>query len=371
MLNLAQYFECHPGALRHLRLRHKRLGLVVFLVICLVFFAKEYQLLSEHGDSQLAAVVHGKAAMRHQFNYNEHHTDKEDDEIVMLKAQLGYLKKKLAGLGKSVDVNDPSLPIIYVITPTHTRPEQKAEMVRVSQTFLLVPNLHWIVVEDSKMKTDLVGNLLAKSGLSFTHLNVETPPESKLTEKDPHWLKPRGVIQRNEALHFLRDKFRDSKTTNGVIYFADDDNTYHTQLFEEMRSTQGVSVWPVGLAGGLMLERPKMGQSPSGDGKQVVVGWDVSWSPHRPFAIDMAGFAVNLQLFLTRPKAKFAYRVKRGHQESEFLRHLVSDLKELEPKADLCTKVYVWHTRTEKVNLVQEQKRKTMNLPASNLNIEV
>ena len=22
---------------------------------------------------------------------------------------------------------------------------------------------------------------------------------------------------------------------------------------------------------------------------QVVVGWDVSWSPHRPFAIDMAG----------------------------------------------------------------------------------
>jgi hypothetical protein len=31
--------------------------------------------------------------------------------------------------------------------------EQKAELVRVSQSFLLVPNLHWIVVEDSKNKT--------------------------------------------------------------------------------------------------------------------------------------------------------------------------------------------------------------------------
>lgn len=48
-----------------------------------------------------------------------------------------------------------------------------------------------------------------------------------MTEKDPHWLKPRGVIQRNEALHWLRDKFRDepNKKANGVIYFADDDNT--------------------------------------------------------------------------------------------------------------------------------------------------
>jgi len=41
-------------------------------------------------------------------------------------------------------------------------------------------------------------------------------------------LKPRGVIQRNEALHWLRDQFRDEsglRKPNGVIYFADDDNT--------------------------------------------------------------------------------------------------------------------------------------------------
>ena len=43
-----------------------------------------------------------------------------------------------------------------------------------------------------------------------------------------------------------------------MVYFADDDNTYSTELFEEMRTTKKVSVWPVGLVGGLMVERPKV-----------------------------------------------------------------------------------------------------------------
>ena len=33
----------------------------------------------------------------------------------------------------------------------------------------------------------------------------------------------------------------------GVIYFADDDNTYSLDIFEEMRTTKTVSVWPVGI----------------------------------------------------------------------------------------------------------------------------
>ena len=51
-----------------------------------------------------------------------------------------------------------------------------------------------------------------------------------------------------------------------------------------------------------------------------MVGWDVGWNPERPFALDMAGFAVNLQLLLSRPEAKFSFYVKRGHQETELLR---------------------------------------------------
>lgn len=49
-----------------------------------------------------------------------------------------------------------------------------------------------------------------------------------------------------------------------------------------MRSTQGVSVWPVGFVGGRAYERPLV----SG-GK--VVGWYTGWRPDRPFATDMAG----------------------------------------------------------------------------------
>ena len=160
------------------------------------------------------------------------------------------------------------------------------------------------------------------------------------------------------------------QNSGGVLYFADDDNTYSMKLFEEMRHTKGVSVWPVGLVGGLMVEKPKI-ELDKTTNLNIVTGWDVAWKPERPFALDMAGFAVNVQLFLDKPKAKFAYSVKRGYQESEFLRHLDVELKELEPKADMCTKVYVWHTRTEKVDTKMETKRKSLILPPSNMGIQV
>ena len=156
----------------------------------------------------------------------------------------------------------------------------------------------------------------------------------------------------------------------GVLYFADDDNTYTVKLFEEMRHTKRVSVWPVGIVGGLMVEKPKVEWNKHEHSK-VVIGWDVAWKPERPFAMDMAGFAVNVQLFLDRPKAKFAYRVKRGYQESEFLGHLNIELKDLEPKAEMCSKVYVWHTRAEKPELKMEKKRQSLLLPPSNMGMEV
>lgn len=61
----------------------------------------------------------------------------------------------------------------------------------------------------------------------------------------------------------------------------------------------------------------------------------------------MAGFAINLNLILTNKNANFSYKMAKGYQESEFLGYFVTK-EELEPLADNCTKVYVWHTRTEK-----------------------
>lgn len=124
-------------------------------------------------------------------------------------------------------------PTIYAITPTFTRPVQKAELTRLSQTFLLVPNFHWIIVEDSPHKTPLVSNFLATSGLTYTHLIAPTPTHHKLGKNDPNWKKPRGVEQRNTALKWIRNNLNESH--NGVVFFADDDNTYSRFLFKEVR----------------------------------------------------------------------------------------------------------------------------------------
>ncbi|OXU26857.1 hypothetical protein TSAR_016615 [Trichomalopsis sarcophagae] len=230
-------------------------------------------------------------------------------------------------------------PTIYAITPTFTRPVQKAELTRLSQTFLLVPNFHWIVVEDSIKKTPLVTNLLASSGLTYTHINAPTPPHYKLGKNDPNWKKPRGVEQRNAALRWIRNNLNESH--NGVIYFADDDNTYSRFLFKEIAKVKRVGVWPVGLVGGLMVERPICDKA---TGK--VTGFNAVWKPDRPFPIDMAGFGINLKVILEKKDALFAYEIQSGFQESEILKQ-VTHRDELEGLADGCSKVYVWHTRTQ------------------------
>lgn len=137
-----------------------------------------------------------------------------------------------ADMVKRLTKNTQERPVIFAITPTFARPVQKAELTRLSQTFLLVPNFHWIIVEDAPQRTPLVTNLLRDSGLVYTHLAAPTQKEYKLGRNDPNWKKPRGVDQRNAALKWLRDNY--NETYKGVVFFADDDNTYSVKLFNEV-----------------------------------------------------------------------------------------------------------------------------------------
>ncbi|XP_072534210.1 galactosylgalactosylxylosylprotein 3-beta-glucuronosyltransferase 2 [Salminus brasiliensis] len=236
----------------------------------------------------------------------------------------------------------PPPPLIYAVTPTYSRAVQKAELTRLANTFRQVPRFHWVVVEDAGARTELVARFLARCGVPYTHLHALTPRRFKRSGM------PRATEQRNAALGWLRT--HRATREPGVLFFADDDNTYSLELFEEMRSTRGVSVWPVGLVGGRRYERPIVE-----NGK--VVGWYTGWRADRPFAIDMAGFAVNLQVILANPRALFKRRgAKPGMQESDFLKQ-ITKVEDLEPKAKNCTQVLVWHTRTEKVNLGNEPKR--------------
>ncbi|XP_073945832.1 galactosylgalactosylxylosylprotein 3-beta-glucuronosyltransferase I-like [Choristoneura fumiferana] len=245
------------------------------------------------------------------------------------------------------------LPTIYGITPTYSRLAQKADLTRLSQTLMLVKNFHWIVIEDSEKKTKLVENLLKESTIKYTHLNVKTNKAKHSTAS--------GVEQRNLALDWLRKYLQTPEGAPGVVFFMDDDNTYSLKVFEEMRKVKRVGVWPVGIVGGMRVERPLVT-----DGK--VSGFSALWKPYRPFPLDMAGFAINATLFLDYPEAKFSRKVQSGFQESEILKYFAT-VKDLEPLADNCTKVYVWHTRTQKMAILNPKKLK--HPPINDDHIEV
>ncbi|XP_063828652.1 galactosylgalactosylxylosylprotein 3-beta-glucuronosyltransferase I-like [Ostrinia nubilalis] len=245
------------------------------------------------------------------------------------------------------------LPTIYGITPTYARLAQKADLTRLSQTLMLVKNFHWIVIEDSETKTKLVENLLRESTLKYTHLNVKTHKAKHSTAS--------GVEQRNVALEWLREHLAKIEDKRGVVYFMDDDNTYSLKVFDEMRKVKKVGVWPVGIVGGMRVEMPLVK-----DGK--VTGYNAAWKPFRPFPIDMAGFAINATLFLDVPTAKFSRKVQSGFQESEILKYFTTN-SELEPLADNCTKVYVWHTRTQKPSILNPKKLKTPITPDDDIEV--
>lgn len=60
---------------------------------------------------------------------------------------------------------------------------------RLSHVFRLVPNLFWIVVEDAKITTKLVKNVIDVANLTQRSvlLHALTPPEYKLKEKARHY----------------------------------------------------------------------------------------------------------------------------------------------------------------------------------------
>lgn len=101
----------------------------------------------------------------------------------------------------------------------------------------------------------------------------------------------------------------------------------------QMRYTRKVSTWPVGLAGELPWE------GCVGDGRGGVKRFWVAFKPDRLFPVDMAGFAMNLQLLVDRPAAVFSYNASIGMQESLFLEKLGVRLADIESKADDCQRV--------------------------------
>lgn len=63
---------------------------------------------------------------------------------------------------------------------------------------------------------------------------------------------PRGVANRRAAINWIRQNGKKP----GVMYFGDDDNTFDLRLFNEIRYTNRVSMFPVGLIGQYSISSP-------------------------------------------------------------------------------------------------------------------
>ncbi|XP_046746107.1 galactosylgalactosylxylosylprotein 3-beta-glucuronosyltransferase P [Diprion similis] len=220
---------------------------------------------------------------------------------------------------------------LYIITPTYRRPEQIPELTRMAHTLMLVKNIHWLVIEDAHTATQQVTDLLQRTGLKYEHLVAPMPEQYK----KKNGAKPRGVSNRNRGLQWIR-----ANATNGVFYFADDDNTYDIKLFDEIRTTRKVSMWPVGLCTKFGLSTPIVK-----NGK--FIGFYDGWMAGRKFPVDMAGFAVSVKFLLARPKASMPFRP--GYEEDGFLKSLAPfNPSEIELLAENCSQVLAWHTQTKK-----------------------
>ncbi|XP_071872465.1 glucuronyltransferase P [Bombus fervidus] len=230
----------------------------------------------------------------------------------------------------SMKLNKTPEPL-YIITPTYRRPEQIPELTRMSHTLMLVKNIYWLVIEDATVATKQVTRLLERTGLKFEHLTAPMPEKYKQKKG----AKPRGVSNRNRGLQWIR-----ANATNGVFYFADDDNTYDIALFDEIRKTKRVSMFPVGLCTKFGLSSPIIKN-------EKFVGFYDGWIAGRKFPVDMAGFAVSVKFLLQRPNASMPF--KAGYEEDGFLKSLAPfEPKDIEFLADNCTKVLAWHTQTKK-----------------------
>lgn len=168
-------------------------------------------------------------------------------------------------------------------------------------------------------------DLLLRTNIPFVQLLGPRPP----THMDKR--SGRGVSNRLKAFQWLRENYNNTGQP-GVIYLADDDNAYDIRIFDEIRNTQIVSMFPVGLIARAGLSSPIVSKN---TGK--IIGFHDPFIGRRKFAVDMAGFAVNLQYFLKHEKATMPYKV--GYEEDYFLRSLEVKIWELEPKANNCTKV--------------------------------
>jgi hypothetical protein len=117
--------------------------------------------------------------------------------------------------------------------------------------------------------------------------------------------------------------------------------TLSARLIEGIRYTKGVGIFGVGFRSQALYTRCKVDPQ---TGK--ITGMTSKWYvPGENVAMDMAGFCAHSDL-IKEKKARFRSNSPNGRIEHVFLKQLVSDVSEMEPLLDNCTRIYAWHVQT-------------------------
>lgn len=252
--------------------------------------------------------------------------------------QLGERK-----LEKSVEFVDRKE--VIVVTPTYNRALQAYYLNRLGNLLRLVPPpLIWIVVEMNVASME-TAEILRNTGVMYRHL---------VCNKNFTNVKDRGVHQRNTALeHIERHRL------DGIVYFADDDNVYSLELFDNIREIRRFGTWPVAMLA--QSKNKAVLEGPVCNGS-AVIGWNTNEKSKilRRFHVDMSGFAFNSTLLWdpkrwkrpTTEPIRQLDTVKEGFQETTFIEQVVEDESQMEGIPQDCSRIMNWHLHLEARDLV-------------------
>jgi hypothetical protein len=123
----------------------------------------------------------------------------------------------------------PSLPKVYVVTATYRRPLQYPELTRIYQALYPVRQaVEWLIGDEHETGSPRHMARLQKfiKRFNISKRLMRSHPRRKSVKLAGN---PRGVDARRRVILYLR---RNNLT--GVIFFADDDNTYDSELFAQV-----------------------------------------------------------------------------------------------------------------------------------------
>ncbi|CAA2959010.1 probable beta-1,4-xylosyltransferase IRX9H [Olea europaea subsp. europaea] len=226
--------------------------------------------------------------------------------------------------------------LLIIVTPTYARPLQAYYMNRLANTLKLIPHPSlWIVVEMKSQSLE-IADLLRKTGVMYRHL---------VCNKNSVNIKESGVHLRNVALSHI-----ETHRLNGIVYFADDDNIYSVNLFNQMRQIRQFGTWVVAKIA--ERETHVAFEGPVCNGSQVI-GWHATdmTKRFRRFHAEMSGFAFNSTIIWDPKKwnqptlepIRHLDTVEEGFQASTFIEQVVEDESQMECIPSDSETIMVWH----------------------------